>query len=179
VAETINELVDRAVELGFISASATISASINVPDDTIFAQTQVTLQNLSAELMERVDVTLEISRHEESGGQEQSELVDPTTDPSSPTLEEENFEQEQEDLVEPTPEPTRLTHDEALQIALNFAEVTREQISDLNIELLRRGDRMVWEVDFEVERHDDDDDDDDWEFFIDAYTGEILYWERD
>jgi uncharacterized membrane protein YkoI len=101
--------------------------------------------------------------------------TEPTTDATRPTREEENYGQEQQDLVEPTPEPTRLTQDEALQIALNFAEVTREQISDLDIELFMRGDRMVWDVDFEVERYDDDD----WEFYIDAYTGEILYWERD
>jgi uncharacterized membrane protein YkoI len=77
---------------------------------------------------------------------------------------------------EPTPEPTRLTRDEALQIALNFAGVTRNQIDDLDIELGRRGGRVVWEVEFEVDERGADDD---WDFYIDIYTGEILHWERD
>jgi uncharacterized membrane protein YkoI len=69
----------------------------------------------------------------------------------------------------------RLTYCEALQIALDFADVQSDQISGFTAEIDTRDSRIVWDIDFEVEKYGDDDD---WAFYIDAYTGEILFWER-
>ena len=62
----------------------------------------------------------------------------------------------------------KIGRDEALQIALEDAKLTREQVSDVDIELERRlfrSDR--YEIDFESGRTE-------YEYKIDAHTGEIL-----
>ena len=76
-----------------------------------------------------------------------------------------------------TPEQRRrITGDEALQIALEHAGVSRNQVRDIDVDLERERGRLVWEVEFEVRRNGREDE---YEYYIDAYTGEIVRWERD
>ena len=68
--------------------------------------------------------------------------------------------------TEPVPE-TKLTREEALEIALKDAGLTKDQIRDLDIELDRDGGALHYDVDFEK-------DDKDYDYEIDAETGKIL-----
>ena len=65
-----------------------------------------------------------------------------------------------------------LTRDEALEIALNKAGVTKDGIRDLETELDRDGGRVVWEIDFEFGNTE-------YSYDIHAETGEILNGETD
>lgn len=62
----------------------------------------------------------------------------------------------------------KIGKDAALEIALEDAKLTPEQVSDIDIELERHLFRSDWyELDFESGRTE-------YEYKIDAYTGEIL-----
>ena len=74
----------------------------------------------------------------------------------------------------PTPQPTAptvaetlLTREEAIDIALKDAGLTREQVQDLDAELDRDDGTVHYDVDFEVK-------DQDYDYEIDANTGNIL-----
>ncbi|HLR91800.1 MAG TPA: PepSY domain-containing protein, partial [Atopostipes sp.] len=68
--------------------------------------------------------------------------------------------------------PTQISKDEAINIALNHAGLKRNQVSFDDIELDDDDGRLIWEIEFESG---------DWEFEydIDAYTKNILDFEKD
>lgn len=70
-------------------------------------------------------------------------------------------------VVTPTETSTRITADEAIAIALNDANLTKDQIWDLDVELDRDAGTLHYDVDFEQ-------DDKDYDYEIDAVTGAIL-----
>lgn len=74
---------------------------------------------------------------------------------------------------DPAPEEVALTQQEAEQIALDDAGVTRETVTDFDTsELDEESNTPVWEIDFEVDGND-------YEYDIDANTGDIVTKETD
>ena len=67
----------------------------------------------------------------------------------------------------PAQAATKLTADQALEIALKDAALTKEQIHDLDVELDNDGGAVHYDVDFEVN-------DKDYDYEIDAESGNIL-----
>lgn len=67
----------------------------------------------------------------------------------------------------PAQAATKLTADQALEIALKDAGLTKEQIHDLDVELDNDGGALHYDVDFEVN-------DKDYDYEIDAESGNIL-----
>ena len=67
----------------------------------------------------------------------------------------------------PAQAATKLTADQALEIALKDAGLTKEQIHDLDVELDKDGGALHYDVDFEVN-------DKDYDYEIDAESGNIL-----
>jgi uncharacterized membrane protein YkoI len=67
----------------------------------------------------------------------------------------------------PAQAATKLTADQALEIALKDAGLTKEQIHDLDVELDNDGGAVHYDVDFEVN-------DKDYDYEIDAESGNIL-----
>lgn len=61
-----------------------------------------------------------------------------------------------------------ISEDEAKQIALKQAGVTSSQVSDLEVDIEERDDKIVYQVEFEVG-------DVDYDYYIDIYTGEIIF----
>ena len=66
----------------------------------------------------------------------------------------------------------QLTRDQAINIALGRAGVSRSSISDLDTELDSDDGVLIWEIDFEVGDYE-------FEFEIHAYTGAIIEWDRE
>lgn len=81
----------------------------------------------------------------------------PVTHPSDPIAQ----------TTAPAVTETKLTRDEAIDIALKDAGLTREQVQDLDAELDRDYGTVHYDVDFEVK-------DQDYDYEIDADTGNIL-----
>lgn len=69
-------------------------------------------------------------------------------------------------------ERTQISKDEAIEIALNHAGLTRSQVSFDDIELDEDDGRLIWEIEFDSE---------DWEFEyeIDAYSKNILDFKKE
>lgn len=63
--------------------------------------------------------------------------------------------------------PKKIGRNEALQIALNAAELTKDQVFDIDVELEKEPSRAWYEIDFESLGTE-------YEYKVDAYTGEIL-----
>lgn len=73
--------------------------------------------------------------------------------------------------VETTPQTTaRITADEAIDIALKDANLTKDQVRDLDVELDRDEVVLHYDVDFEKDGKD-------YDYTIDANTGDILHKE--
>lgn len=67
---------------------------------------------------------------------------------------------------------TRISSDEALNIALSHAGVSRSQIRDLDVELDKDDGVLKYEIEFEVGNYE-------YEYDINAYTKSIIEWERE
>ena len=72
----------------------------------------------------------------------------------------------------PTGESKLLTEEEAVAVALNHAELTKEQVTRLHAEYDLDDGVPTWEVDFEHDRIE-------YEYEIHAETGEILSYDAD
>ena len=62
--EVTDALIDRAIDMGYLSAGGRISFDIDTPDDAKFQQYGVELRsNVTEHLADRFTVTVEIKRH--------------------------------------------------------------------------------------------------------------------
>ena len=66
----------------------------------------------------------------------------------------------------------KIGKDAALQIALTDAELTRDQVTDIDIDLEKDFRSAHYEISFESGRAE-------YEYDVDAYSGEILYGKAD
>lgn len=64
-----DELVDRAIAMGFLSEGGMVRIDIDAPDEAWFQKTEAALsQNLKEHLRERMSVTVEVKRYDQASG---------------------------------------------------------------------------------------------------------------
>ena len=81
-----DELIDRAIEMGFLSEGGQVSFSIDSPDDALFQEYGTELRtNVTEHLDGRITITIEITNHQDGQGQEspESSLSSTPSQPSS------------------------------------------------------------------------------------------------
>ena len=161
-----NELVDRAIEMGFLAEGGRVAIGIDTPDQVLFEEYGVELRRA---LDDRISIVIEITNVEEMNRQEEQEVEpEPETEPE-PTP-------EPDPEPEPEPEepaiPTYISVDEAKQIALNHASVSEANADIEKVEFDTDDGIPYYEVEFEVG-------DDDYEYEIHAISGTILDYDQD
>lgn len=161
-----NELVDRAIEMGFLAEGGRVAIGIDTPDQVLFEEYGVELRRA---LDDRISIVIEITNVEEMNRQEEPEAEpEPETEPE-PTP-------EPDPEPEPEPEeptiPTYISADEAKQIALNHAGVSEANADIEKVEFDTDDGIPYYEVEFEVS-------DDDYEYEIHAISGTILDYDQD
>ena len=79
-----DELIDRAIEMGFLSEGGRVSFSIDSPDEALFQEYGTELRTEVTEHLDgRITVTIEITNHKDGQGQENPESSSSST-PSQP-----------------------------------------------------------------------------------------------
>ena len=79
-----DELIDRAIEMGFLSEGGRVSFSIDSPDEALFREYGTELRTKVTEYLDgRITVTIEIMNHKAGQGQESPESSSSST-PSQP-----------------------------------------------------------------------------------------------
>src|SRR5690625_267959 len=161
-----SELVDRAIEMGFLAEGGRVAIGIDTPDQVLFEEYGVELRRA---LDDRISIVIEITNVEEMNRQEEPEAEpEPETEPE-PTP-------ESDPEPEPEPEepatPTYISADEAKQIALNHAGVSEANADIEKVEFDTDDGIPYYEVEFEVG-------DDDYEYEIHAISGTILDYDQD
>ena len=78
-----------------------------------------------------------------------------------------NAQHQPEQTVDATQSEELITKDKAIEIALNKAGLAKDEIYDLESDLDREIQGVIWEVDFETKEYD-------YSYDIDAKTGEIV-----
>ena len=69
-----DELIDRAIEMGFLSEGGQVSFSIDSPDDALFQEYGTELRTKVTEHLDgRITITIEITNHLDGQGQESPE----------------------------------------------------------------------------------------------------------
>ena len=80
-----DELIDRAIEMGFLSEGGQVSFSIDSPDDALFQEYGTELRTKVTEHLDgRITITIEITNHQDGQGQESPENSSSST-PSQPS----------------------------------------------------------------------------------------------
>lgn len=80
-----DELIDRAIEMGFLSEGGQVSFSIDSPDDALFQEYGTELRTKVTEHLDgRITITIEIVNHKDGQGQESPENSSSST-PSQPS----------------------------------------------------------------------------------------------
>ena len=80
-----DELIDRAIEIGFLSEGGRVSFSIDSPDEALFQEYGTELRTKVTEHLDgRITITIEIMNHQDGQGQESPENSSSST-PSQPS----------------------------------------------------------------------------------------------
>jgi uncharacterized membrane protein YkoI len=179
--EVANELVDRAIEMGFLAEGGQISFAIDTPDQVLF-------QEYGIELREQVDgrmsITIEITDINNQSNQEE-----PTPDSEPEAESESTQEPEARPEPEPTPapepetepepdsapeseEPQMISLEQAKQIAFNHAGVSGANAEFDDEDLESDDGTTYYELEFEIGE-------DEYKYEIHAYTGQVLDYEID
>ena len=80
-----DELIDRAIEMGFLSEGGRVSFSIDSPDEALFQEYGTELRTKVTEHLDgRITITIEITNHQDGQGQESPENSSSST-PSRPS----------------------------------------------------------------------------------------------
>ena len=80
-----DELIDRAIEMGFLSEGGRVSFSIDSPDEVLFQEYGTELRTKVTEYLDgRITITIEITNHQDGQGQESPENSSSST-PSQPS----------------------------------------------------------------------------------------------
>lgn len=96
-----DELIDRAIEMGFLSEGGQVSFSIDSPDDALFQEYGTELRTKVTEHLDgRITITIEITNHQGGQGQESPENSSSST-PSQPSS------SQPESTLPSSPEPSR------------------------------------------------------------------------
>ena len=78
-------LIDRAIEMGFLSEGGRVSFSIDSPDEVLFQEYGTELRTKVTEYLDgRITITIEITNHQDGQGQESPENSSSST-PSQPS----------------------------------------------------------------------------------------------
>ncbi len=81
-----DELIDRAIEMGFLSEGGRVSFSIDSPDEALFQEYGTELRTKVTEHLDgRITITIEIMNHQDGQGQESPENSSSPT-PSRPSF---------------------------------------------------------------------------------------------
>lgn len=149
------ELVDRAIELGFLSTGGTVSIDIDAPDDAWYQKTGVLFRkDFENFLSERISITVEINKFVES--------EEETTLPS----EEEKTTSEAETGISSQEKPSTPRRTKGPNTApranIRPAETDDDDDDDDRYEV-EEDDDDEYEVDEDDEDEDNDDDDDRYE----------------
>jgi len=158
-----NELVDRAIEMGFLAEGGQISFAIDTPNQDLFEQYGVELRE---EVSGRTSITIAITDAENSGN-------DVETPPEeSPSESEPEPEQQPEEEDTSSDEPSQISLEEAKNIAFDHAGVDGSN-ADFDDEELSSDDGILYyELEFSI-------DDDEYEYDIHAHTGNIIDYDHD
>ena len=80
----VDELIDRAIDMGFLAEGGRVSFSIDSPDDALFQEYGVELRTEVTEHLDgRITVTIEIVNHKNGQVEDSSESGSPSTSPDS------------------------------------------------------------------------------------------------
>lgn len=145
-----DELIDRAIEMGFLSEGGQVSFSIDTPDDVLFQEYGVELRsNITEHLDGRITITVEIFNHR---SEQSSSSSEETTNPNqqvnaSPAGQDESIPPSNTEETSPTPNSDRAPDHQptASQIPVQSSQEHSEQTIRTE----------------EPSRNDPDDDDDD------------------
>ena len=177
--EVANDLVDRAIEMGFLAEGGQVSIAIETPDQVLFEQYGVELRN---ELDGRISITIEITDLENRRPAGETETPPEDQEPS-PVPE---SEPEPAPAPEPEPEPApapapapeapappqMISLAEAKQIAFNHAGVNGAN-AEFDEEDLETDDGITYyDLEFDIGE-------DEYQYEINAYTGEIIDYDID
>ena len=177
--EVANDLVDRAIEMGFLAEGGRVSIAIETPDQVLFEQYGVELRN---ELDGRISITIEITDLENRRPAGETETPPEDQEPS-PVPE---SEPEPAPAPEPEPEPApapapapeapappqMISLAEAKQIAFNHAGVNGAN-AEFDEEDLETDDGITYyDLEFDIGE-------DEYQYEINAYTGEIIDYDID
>ena len=107
-----DELIDRAIEMGFLSEGGKVSFSIDSPDEALFQEYGTELRTKVTEHLDgRITITIEIVKHKDGQGQENPEnssspdSFQPTSSQPASTLPRPS-ESSRPEIVPPTPSAT-------------------------------------------------------------------------
>lgn len=190
-----DELVDRAIEQGFLSSGGMVTVNIDSPDEAWFLDTGIALrQNLDHYLEERLEITVQVKQYtqpdpapapeeqtipeNQSPPEEQTAPEEPPAPQSQASRQETPPAQSQQPPAASSsqPEPSRvkqlITADAALGAALSHAGVARSQANVDKVKLDRDNDQPIYKVEFYAAGYE-------YEYKIDAYTGAVIKWEAD
>lgn len=180
--EVANDLVDRAIEMGFLAEGGRVSIAIDTPDQMLFEQYGVELRK---ELDGRISITIEITDLENrQPADERKTPPEPEPEEPSPVPEskpepapEPTPAPEAEPAPEPAPEPEpaapqMISLAEAKQIAFNHAGVNGAN-AVFDEEDLETDDGITYyNLEFEIGENE-------YDYEINAYTGAIIDFDHD
>lgn len=153
-----NELVDRAIEMGFLAEGGRVAIAIDAPDQVLFEEYGIELRKA---LDNKMSITIEITNVDEpvQNEKEPESTSEPETEPESE--------------VEPEPEaPAYISQSEALAIAFQHAGVDGAHAEIDEVELDSDDGVPYYEIEFEVGENE-------YEYEIHAISGEILDYDHD
>jgi len=155
-----NELVDRAIEMGFLAEGGQISFAIDTPNRDLFEQYGIELRE---EVNGRTSITIAITDVESSDN-------DAETPEESPSESEPEQQQEQEDAS--SDETSQITLEEARNIAFNHAGVNGTNAVFDDEELDSDDGILYYQLEFSIGE-------DEYEYDIHAHTGDIIDYDHD
>jgi len=156
-----NELVDRAIEMGFLAEGGQISFAIDAPSQDLFEQYGIELRE---EVNGRTSITIAITDAESSS----NDVETPPEEGSSES--EPEPEQEPEDTS--SDETSQITLEEAKNIAFNHAGVDGSNAIFDDEELDSDDEILYYELSFDIGE-------DEYEYDIHAETGQIIDYDID
>ena len=168
-----NELVDLAIQMGFLADGGRVSIGIDTPDQALFEEYGIELRQA---LDGRVTIVIEISDVDGMNREDPEPEPEPAPEPApepepEPELEPES-EPEPEPEPEPTPAPTYISENEALVIALQHAGISESQAEIDKLEFDTDDGVPYYDVEFDVGE-------DEYEYEIHAISGAILDYDID
>lgn len=182
--EVANDLVDRAIEMGFLAEGGRVSIAIDTPDQMLFEQYGVELRK---ELDGRVSITIEITDLENrQPADERKTPPEPEPEPEEPSPVPESKPEpapeptpapEAEPVPEPAPAPEpaapqMISLAEAKQIAFNHAGINGAN-AVFDEEDLETDDGITYyDLEFDVGENE-------YQYEINAYTGAIIDYDID